>query len=115
MLPSVAVGQLLVEQAIALSTEPPIPRCLHNPYSGYWPGHSSATGLAGTGDSSKRDWEEWVLWRGWFDTGPFDRLRAGPSTSSGPAHRERLGGLTVGIARKTGGFETPALLKKGRG
>ena len=77
MLPSVAVGQLLVEQAHALSVEPPVPRYLRNPYTGYWPGHSRATGLAGTGDSSKRDWEEWVLWHGWCDTVPFDRLRAG--------------------------------------
>ena len=106
MLPSVAVGQLRVEQAIALSAEPPIPRCLHNPYSGYWPGHSSATGLAGTGDSSKRDWEEWVLWRGWFDTVPFDRLRAGfprtPDrlTTNGGASVWELRGRWAGLRRR---------------
>ncbi len=27
----------------------------------------------------------------WFDTGPFDRLRAGSPEDSGPAHHERLG------------------------
>ena len=106
MLPSVAVGQRRVEQAIALSAEPPIPRCLRNPYSGYWPGHSSAASLAGTGDSSKRDWEEWVLWRGWFDTVPFDRLRAGfprtldRLTTNGGASVWELRGRRAGLRRR---------------
>lgn len=56
-----AVGQCRVVQVIALSVEPPIPRYLRNPRLGDWPGRSSATGLAGTGDSSRRGWEGWVV------------------------------------------------------
>ena len=105
MLPSVAVGQLLVEQAHALSVEPPVPRYLRNPYTGYWPGHSSATGLAGTG----------ILARG---TGKNGCCGAGGSTrsrstgsgrlseDSRSAHRER-GCVGLGVARKMGGSQTP--------
>ena len=55
----------------------------------------------------RRDDEE-----GWFARrvvrhGPFDKLRAGPSIDSGPAHDERGGWGSV-VARKTGGSETAA-------
>ena len=55
------VGQIREMQAIALSIEPPVPCCLRNPDLGYRPGHLSATGLAGTGDSSKTALEAWML------------------------------------------------------
>ena len=104
------VGQIREMQAIALSIEPPVPCCLRNPDLGYRPGHSSATGLAGTEDSSKTALEAWML-RGAVRYGLLetparltrngeDRLgRLGargvwfPSTSSGQALRRAQDGL----------------------
>ena len=104
------VGQIREMQAIALSIEPPVPCCLRNPDLGYRPGHSSATGLAGTEDSSKTALEAWML-RGAVRYGLVetparltrngeDRLgRLGargvwfPSTSSGQALRRAQDGL----------------------
>ena len=39
---------------------------------------------------------------GWFDMGPFGRLRAGSSKDSGPADDERLEAATVGLRAGTG-------------
>ena len=52
-----------------------------------------------------RPWDDGECWVPaedagmWFDSGPFDKLRAGSPTDSGPAHHERLG---MGDGRKAG-------------
>lgn len=76
-------------QVTALSVEPPIPRYLRNPDSGYRPSHSSGTGLAGTEDFSRSAWRVWALWVLWF-----------PSTGSGQALRGSDG--LRGGSRRTG-------------
>ena len=82
------VGKIHEMQAIALSIEPPVPCCLRNPDLGYRPGHSSATGLAGTEDSSKTALEAWMAEgygsiRAVGDAGPADQERGGLPGSVG--------------------------------